>query len=241
MRRLYVPLVAITGFLMVWLGMSPQVEGEFDPGIDRVLVSQAQSEKAAEPAADAAVTAAADSTDAAKKDEAAPTAAAVPATAPVTPIAVRGSCLPAQALADLNQSRKSIEERESALQAREAELAAREKALEERMKQLEAFRGEATKLDAALAKESEEKAARTVELLESMSPKAASALLATSDDRLAVRAMSRMSTQKLSKIMNLIEPKRSVRLMELLAGTGTPAVEAEKQVPSTAPAKEEKL
>ena len=60
MRRLYVPLVAITGFLMVWLGMSRQVEGEFDPGIDRVLVSQAQSEKAAEPAADAAVTEAAE-------------------------------------------------------------------------------------------------------------------------------------------------------------------------------------
>ena len=133
------------------------------------------------------------------------------------------------------------EELDGALGREDAELAAREKALEERMKQLEAFRGEATKLDAALAKESEEKAARTVELLESMSPKAASALLATSDDRLAVRAMSRMSTQKLSKIMNLIEPKRSVRLMELLAGTGTPAVEAEKQVPSTAPAKEEKL
>ncbi|NDD93403.1 hypothetical protein EBZ37_15145 [bacterium] len=75
-----------------------------------------------------------------------------------------------------------------------------------------------------------------------MTPKAASQLIATTDERLAVEAMSRMATPKLSKIMNIMEPKRSVRLMELLSGNGTPvAAEMSKAVPETAPKKEEKL
>jgi len=227
MKRILIPLVAVMGFLMVWLGMSPDIEPGFDQMVDgsadRIVVTQAQAEKGAE-----------------KGPEKAPEEAAKPE-ADAKAISSEPSCIPSQALADMNQRRKALDEREAALQSRDQELAAREKAIEERIKQLQAFRDEASKMDVAKRKEFEEKIARTVELLESMNPKAASQLVASSDEHLAVEAMSRMATAKLSKIMNIMEPKRSVRLMELLAGKGTPVADVAKSVPETNPKKEEKL
>jgi flagellar motility protein MotE (MotC chaperone) len=227
MKRVTVPLVAIMGFFMIWLGVSPDVENglEQDAGVlaDRIQVTQAQAEKPAESAPP---------TEAPKTEFKAED---------VKPVASEPACIPAQALSDLNQRRKTLDEREAAIQARDQELAAREKAIEERIKQLQAFRDDAAKMDAAKKKEFEEKIARTVELLESMNPKAASQLVASSDEHLAVEAMARMSTAKLSKIMNIMEPKRSVRLMELLAGKGTPVADVSKSVPETNPRNEEKL
>jgi hypothetical protein len=51
-----------------------------------------------------------------------------------------------------------------------------------------------------------------------MSPKAASAMLSTLDDALAVSAISRMDTLKLAKVMNVMDPSRSSKLSELLTG-----------------------
>jgi flagellar motility protein MotE (MotC chaperone) len=226
MKRIMISLVAVIGFLMAWLGMSPGIEQGVEhlaaSSADRLVVTQAQAEKPADKPAEEA-------TKEPPKLETKPDAASEPA------------CIPAQALADLNQRRKALDEREAALQGRDQELAAREKAVDERIKQLQVFRDEASKMDAAKKKDFDEKIARTVELLESMNPKAASQLVASSDEHLAVEAMSRMATAKLSKIMNIMEPKRSVRLMELLAGKGTPVADVAKSVPETNPKKEEKL
>jgi flagellar motility protein MotE (MotC chaperone) len=247
MKRIMIPLVAVIGFLVVWLGLSPDVEHNFEQvaasTADRILLTQAQAEKAPE-GEDKKGEAAKESPKPEMKSEGAADhgAASEPEAQPaVKAVSAEPSCIPAQALADLNQRRKTLDEREAALQARDQELAAREKAIEERIKQLQAFRDEASKMGAAKKKESEEKIARTVELLESMNPKAASQLVASSDEHLAVEAISRMSAAKLSKIMNIMEPKRSVRLMELLAGKGTPVADVAKSVPETNPQKEEKL
>ncbi|MBU6375384.1 MAG: hypothetical protein KGQ59_05270, partial [Bdellovibrionales bacterium] len=234
MKKVYVPLIAISGFLMVWLGLSPEAENWPQPITDTLALSHAQAERAE--ASDAKTSDPKSSevkTTEAKESEVTP---------PQTAQASIPACLPTQALADINQRKKTLEEREASIQAREQELTVREKVLEERMKTLQGYRAEASKVDASKKKEFEEKISRTVELLESMAPKAASQLISTTDERLAVEAMSRMSTAKLSKIMNIMEPKRSVRLMELLSGNGTPvAVDSSRVVPETNPKKEEKL
>lgn len=230
MKRTMIPLVAVAGFFMIWLGVSPEVEPGSDLGDDRISVTQAQAEK---PHAVAATTPEKESSPGSETQS--------HGSAEVRPVSEDSACVPTQALTDLNQRKKSLDEREAGLQARDQELSAREKVLEERLKQLQAYRDEAGKVDAARKKEFEEKITRTVELLESMNPKAAAQLVAATDEHLAVEAMSRMSTAKLSKIMNIMEPKRSVRLMELLAGKGTPVTDVARSVPETNPKKEEKL
>jgi flagellar motility protein MotE (MotC chaperone) len=143
------------------------------------------------------------------------------------------ACLPKSALDDLVKRRKELEKRETELASREQELGSREKATQEELKKIQEVRAEIEKVQGVKTKENEEKIARTVELLETMNPKAASQVISTYDERLAVQAMARMSTPKLSKILNLMETKRSVRLMELMAGGGTPAGSAEASVPNT--------
>ncbi len=122
------------------------------------------------------------------------------------------------AIEDLRKRREEVEAKAGEIARREAEFAARERALEEQLKKLEEARKDLLAVKALNSKESEEKVAKLVETFETMSPKAASQLIATLDEALAVTAMARMSTPKLAKIMNLMEPERSGRLTELLAG-----------------------
>ncbi len=222
MKRVIIPMAAVSGFLMIWLGMTPEVENEMRTSADVISLSAAQAERVGSSEADASNEA---SKDAPKEASSEPGA----------------SCLPAQALSDLSKRRTALEKRESDLQIREQELSSREKAIAEQIQKLESMRQDIAKVDSENLKEFEVKITRTVELLESMNPKAASALVSSTDERLAVEAMARMSTAKLSKIMNVMEPKRSVRLMELLAGTGTPAGRQVASVPTEDPSKEEKL
>ena len=234
MKRIYTALVAVTGFLTIWLGLSPNAESIPGSVSDSIVWTHAQADRAEESKPEAKGEAKQESNSNPKSESKVDAKSAPGDQLP--------ACLPSQALSDLNQRKKASDDRESALQAREQELAVREKAIEERLKLLQSYRDEAGKVDSAKKKEFEEKIARTVELLESMNPKSASQLIASTDERLAVEAMSRMSTAKLSKVMNIMEPKRSVRLMELLAGNGTPApVEASKMVPESNPKKGEKL
>jgi flagellar motility protein MotE (MotC chaperone) len=51
-----------------------------------------------------------------------------------------------------------------------------------------------------------------------MSPKAAAKLISSMDDSLAVSVMFQMDTQRLAKILNLVEPKKSTELSEKLVG-----------------------
>jgi flagellar motility protein MotE (MotC chaperone) len=124
----------------------------------------------------------------------------------------------ASSVDDLRKTREELETRQKAVAAREAELAVKERALKEELKRLEGVRDEITKGGAEKKKEAEERLAKIVETVENMSPKSGAQLLAGIDEGLAVSAMTRLSTQKLSKILASMEPTRSARLTERLGG-----------------------
>lgn len=121
-------------------------------------------------------------------------------------------------LDEIKKKREEIDQKWKELSAREAELKARETAINEELKKLQETRDDIAKLEDSERKANEEKIARVVETLENMSPKASAQLLSTMDDGLAVAAINQMSTQKLAKVMNVMEPARASKLTELLAG-----------------------
>jgi flagellar motility protein MotE (MotC chaperone) len=130
-----------------------------------------------------------------------------------------GTCQAEAAVLDELRARRSeLEARQKAMDAREADLAAREKALDEELKRVAQVRDEITRLEGANKKDHEEKVAKLVETLETMSPKAASQMVAQLDEGLAVAAIARMSTPRLAKILNVMEPAKSSRLTETMAG-----------------------
>jgi flagellar motility protein MotE (MotC chaperone) len=145
-----------------------------------------------------------------------------PAAAPVPSShggVVSSACLADQSVVeDLRRRRTELEAREKDLQSREAELAAKERAVEEELQKIAQVRSDVEKIESARKKEGDERVTKLVETFETMSPKGASALLATLDESLAVATMSKIATPRLAKIMNSMEPRKSARLSELLAG-----------------------
>lgn len=123
-----------------------------------------------------------------------------------------------QALEDLKKIRATLAEREKELSVKEAELLAREKAMNEQLKKLEEIREDLIKMSGVKKQESQEQVNKLIETLETMSPKSAAQLMSGLDDSLAITAMSKMATPKLAKIMNSMDPKRSAKLSELMAG-----------------------
>lgn len=141
---------------------------------------------------------------------------------PTAAVSPDGACVAGNAaLEDLRRQRERLAERERELAAKENELKALERAVQEQFAKLDETRGAIARMEGLKKKENEEKVAKVVETIETMSPKSAAQMLAGLDDALAVTAMQRMSTPKLAKIMNLMEPGRSSRLTELLAGVVT--------------------
>jgi flagellar motility protein MotE (MotC chaperone) len=133
--------------------------------------------------------------------------------------ALAGGCLAdVSALEDLKRRKAELEAAQKELATKEAELKARERALTDEMAKLAEARDEIAHIEESGKKISEEKVAKLVETIEGMSPKAGSALLSNIDEPLAVAAMTRISTPKLSKLMNVMESSRSTRLSELMAG-----------------------
>jgi flagellar motility protein MotE (MotC chaperone) len=121
-------------------------------------------------------------------------------------------------LQDLRRQKNELEASKKEMIAKEAELKAREQALNDEMKKLAEARDDIAKIDGSRKKENEAKIAKLVETVESMNPKAASALVASLDETLAVATMARLSTLKLAKMMNVMDPSRSTKLSELMAG-----------------------
>lgn len=158
--------------------------------------------------------------------ESAPAPSSSPETAPAAPaetaaakVSDEDACvIGAAAIEDMRAQREKIQLREKELAQKEGELKALQGAVQDEFKKLEQLRADMAKVETLKKKENEEKVAKIVETLEGMSPKAASQLLGTLDEALAVTAMQRMSTAKLAKVMNVMEPGRSSRLTELLAG-----------------------
>lgn len=125
---------------------------------------------------------------------------------------------PLSAIEDFNRQRTLLEKKVAEVTARENELKAREQAAEDEIKKLQQVRDEIAGIEAARKKEGDDRVVKVVETVESMSPKAAAVLLTTMDEPLAVAAMTKVSTAKLAKIMNLMEPAKSSRLAEMMAG-----------------------
>ncbi len=122
------------------------------------------------------------------------------------------------AIEDVRKRRDELELKTKELSAREAELVAREKALEEELKKISQVRDDIARIEGAARAQNETKISRIVETVEAMNPKAAAKMLAALDETLAVGAIERLSTPKLGKIMNLLEPETSSRLNEVMAG-----------------------
>ncbi len=141
-----------------------------------------------------------------------------PQSDPVVEATDEGCLADSATLEDLKRQKRDLETRTRGLEARELDLKAREKALSEQLKQISEAREEVVKLDGEKKKVDETRVTKLIETLETMNPKAASALLGSIDDSLAVTAMTRLSTSKLAKVMNVMEPARSTKLSELLAG-----------------------
>lgn len=132
------------------------------------------------------------------------------------------SCVSGPAIDDLRQLKERLDAREKELKDKESDLRALEQSVHEQMKKLDEAGASLTKQEELRTQENEQKVAKIIDTVENMSPKPAAALISTLNEELAVMAMQRLATQKLAKIMNVMEPKRSSRLTELLAGVEQP-------------------
>ena len=122
------------------------------------------------------------------------------------------------AVEDIRKAREDIELRRKDLVIYESELKAREKAISEEIKKLENTRELISKSQEVKKIEYQKKVSKLIETFLTMSPKSSAKVLSTLDDRLAVLVVSEMETTRLAKIMNLMDPKRSSHLSELIAG-----------------------
>ena len=122
------------------------------------------------------------------------------------------------AIEELKRKRSELESKEKALAEKELEIAAKEKAIEERLKKLDEVKAEIAQSNETKKKEQALQVEKLVITFETMSPKAVAQVISTLDEGLAVQAISKIQTPKLAKILNLMDPAKSARLTELLAG-----------------------
>lgn|GEM_PF-2520859 len=122
------------------------------------------------------------------------------------------------AIADIKRRHEELDLRQKGLESRATELDIKEKALVEQLAKIEAVRADIQKTEELRSKEQGAKVGKVVDTFETMTPKSVSAMLAAMDESLAVEAMNRMTTPKLAKVLNLMEPAKSSRLTELLVG-----------------------
>ncbi|MBI3535571.1 MAG: hypothetical protein HY072_08835, partial [Deltaproteobacteria bacterium] len=132
------------------------------------------------------------------------------------------------ALKDLKKKEKDLVQKEKDLVAKEIELVAAKKAFEQEFVKIKTLRDEITKSQVFNKQGNEEKIAKLVETIETMNPKSATKLLQTVDEYLAVVAMNKISTQKLAKILNIMEPEYSSKLTEHMMGIIKARVQAQK-------------
>lgn len=124
----------------------------------------------------------------------------------------------AQVTEEFQKRRSDLNQREKAVSQQEAELKKREALLQEEMSKLSSLRSEIQGMNGDQKKKTDERVAKLVEAFEKMSPKAASELLIKMDSSLAVSAMNSLSTEKLAKILNVMDPVQSSQLSEMMAG-----------------------
>ena len=119
---------------------------------------------------------------------------------------------------EFQKRRADLDQREHGLKQREDELKKRETALQEEMQKLSGIRNDIQSLSGDQKKKQEERVAKLVETFERMSPKAASEMLVKMEPTLSVSAMQALSTEKLAKILNVMDAAQASQLSELMAG-----------------------
>ncbi len=129
----------------------------------------------------------------------------------------------------IQEREKQIEDQKNELKDREDKINEREKALDEKIKKLETLRQSITGELEVQKKQNEEKVVRLTSVLETMTPKASSALLETTEENLAVEVLKRMDIKKVAKILNVMDKNKSARLSELLTGYVNPANIAQRK------------
>jgi flagellar motility protein MotE (MotC chaperone) len=134
------------------------------------------------------------------------------------------------AIADIRSRQDELDLRQKELDSRAAEVDSKERALADQLKKIEAARDEIKKVEELRSKEQGSKVGKVVETFETMTPKSVSSMLSAMDENLAVEAINRMTTPKLAKVLNLMEPSKSSRLTELLVGMRA-KVESKSSVP----------
>lgn len=152
--------------------------------------------------------------------QAAAQAEAAPATKPAEPVLSRDDqCLADPAVVgDLKSQRDLLLKRNQEFEKREEELKARETALAEQIAKLETLRKEVVGLEDTQRTANEERVAKMVAAVEKMSPKNAAQMITQMEEPVAVDTMSKLSVEKLAKVMNSMEPEKSSRLSMLMAG-----------------------
>lgn len=119
---------------------------------------------------------------------------------------------------ELEQKRAEVEEKEQRLAEEEKRIREREKELDKKIKEMERLRDAVSGELEGQRKSNEERVTKMVTVLETMTPKSASAVLETMDDWLAVEVLKRINVTKMAKIMNIMDKSRSAKLSELLTG-----------------------
>ena len=122
-----------------------------------------------------------------------------------------------EVIRDLETREKKIKQKEESIVEKEKELAAQSLAIKEEMNKLETRQGEILSTKAKELAANEEKVSKLIETLETMSPKAAAAVMAGIDEELAVTALSRLTSVKAGKILSNLKNDKSSRLSELMA------------------------
>lgn len=137
----------------------------------------------------------------------------------VTALSREDQCLADPAVVgDLKAQRELLLKRNQEFEKREEELKARESAVAEQIARLEVLRKEVIGLEDTQRAANEERVAKMVAAVEKMSPKNAAQMIGQMEEPIAVDTMSRLSVEKLAKVMNSMEPAKSSRLSMLMTG-----------------------
>lgn len=142
---------------------------------------------------------------------------AVEKLSPAASVAASECLASEEVIRDLESREKKIKQREEALVEKEKELAAQKVAIKEEMNKLEIRQGEIQSTRAKELAANEEKVSKLIETLETMSPKAAAAVLGGVDEELAVTALSRLTSVKAGKILSNLKNDKSSKLSEMMA------------------------
>jgi flagellar motility protein MotE (MotC chaperone) len=119
-----------------------------------------------------------------------------------------------QILALLERKERALERREATVAAREADLRAAEEQLQKRLAELQSLRDEVRKDLVTLDEDREKRVVHLVKMFESMRAPQAAAILAVTEDAIALEVLERMNRSKAGKVLAAMPPDRASALAE---------------------------